>query len=263
MPPSIRRLCMILLTAIFTLPTESKAQIVGSALPDGSAELYGPDEHPFVSQSGNPIKFDQSIDFNGLTATAQAGNGYGFSNTSQSVGFAGSLSVSGSIVGAYEATAFLSVGGGLSGWNLSPSLPDGVGYWYGVGNVSYVVVGTLAPGDTAIAETTVRFYLANGSTFGQNSDFYHVWNNTTSEMMNIAASVTFSGTTFGDWFSARNFGLYARSITADLDLWITKGNESSATSSISIDPTFSAVESITGAGVPEPSSLVLSGIAIL
>jgi hypothetical protein len=87
------------------------------------------------------------------------------------------------------------------------------------------------------------------------------WSNTTSGIMSINAPISFPGTTFGDWYDAYYFGKWASVIQATLYLSIIRGTESSATSSISVDPTFSAVETITG--VPEPSSLVLSGLAIL
>ena len=180
MPRRARIAFLAFVAAFLSIPSKSSAQIVGTPHPIGSIAVT--DGVSRTGLDGNPVTFDSSINFsNGLTATAQAANGWSFSNVEQAVGLGGSLSVSGTPPTLEGGIAQLFVTSDMSGMELGPAPPDGVNYFYNIGGSSGVIHGNLAPGVTATVNLFCLDTAANGFTydFAYNKTFT---NNTQSHM---------------------------------------------------------------------------------
>ena len=131
----------------------------------------------------------------------------------------------------------------------------------------------LAPGDTVFVYGDGKDLRGDGSLCvdlltGKQTEFswHDTFTNTGTSMMPFSDFIPFlaGGGYLGDWYDVRESGNYAASIFGGINAVITKtSSSSSAESWVEIDPTFSAFQTITGAAVPEPSSLVLAGLGLL
>ncbi|MGP0068589.1 MAG: hypothetical protein ACLQGP_33940 [Isosphaeraceae bacterium] len=252
-----------LLGASFTVPFEAKAQpVVGPASPSGGVGLAGDNNNPSIGETGNPLQFDQTLQFNGLTATGEAQTAYTFGALAQAAGAGGKLSVSGSITpGLSNASATLSIGATLANMFLGPAPPEGVDYFYNIGPSSTLVTGMLAPGDKAfiLVESFATDYYGK---FSENF-FSDTITNTTSEIMPIYKFEQFSGAYLGDWYYVRQSNVFANSVTTEVEIMISKAASSSSEESwIDVDPTYGMVETTT-LSVPEPTSLIPFGIGLV
>lgn len=258
------------LGASLALPGATDAQIIGTAYPYGSATLAGSDNKTASSKSGNPMTFDSTIQFQGLTAHGHASNGYTFLPQEVAVDGHETLSVSGALDPGYNnAFARLEVGAMLSGQRWDPHLPDGANYLYEIVGVRVTVKGVLAPGDSAFFDIEGKGLRSNGSPCtdlltGQLTQYYFskTFTNAGTDMMTISASHTFPAGFLGDWYYVRSTDNFPYTMTGGIQAYITKTKTSSpAESWIEIDPTYSIVARSTA--VPEPNSLVLAGLGTL
>ena len=117
---------MTVVGAVLAGPSAANAQSGGTADPQGGVTLAGPNNTPYKSAAGNPLNFDSTIQFQGLTASGQAKNSYVFQSNYQAVTASETLSLSGSLAPGYNNSyASLSTGATISGMYGDPQRAAG------------------------------------------------------------------------------------------------------------------------------------------